>query len=203
VPFLFGPQFDVATDVTIPKASSRSARLLMFTDGIRAAATHFVWLIALFLTLNSNFVAFGGALALAGVTGAVMGLFVGKWIDLGKGVNAARIGYGAMIFSSLVKCFGFQLPWSAVAANAFYAAAWPSYATSLNAQAYNLARLSPCALRFHVIAEGGWDIGMTLGCGFAALLVYFGFGFFWPLALGVFGCLLGYFVLLRLMPTAT
>jgi MFS transporter, DHA1 family, inner membrane transport protein len=203
VPFLFGPQFDVATNVTISKASSRSARLLLFTDGIRAAATHFVWLIALFLTLNSNFVAFGGALALAGVTGAVMGLFVGKWIDLGKGVNAARIGYGAMIFSSVVKCFGFQLPWSAVAANAFYAAAWPSYATSLNAQVYNLARLSPCALRFHVIAEGGWDIGMTVGCGFAALLVYFGFGFFWPLALGVFGCLLGYFVLLRLMPTAT
>ncbi len=202
VPFLFGPHFDVAKDVTLPRATTNTAQLLMITDGIRSAATHFVWLIALFITLSSNYVAFGGALALAGLTGAFMGLFVGKWIDVGKGIHAARIGYGAMVLSSLVKCFGFHIPWVAVTANALYSAAWPSYATSLNSQVYNQARRSACPLRFHVVAEGGWDIGMTIGCGFAALLVHFGFGFFWPLALGVVGCGLGYFVLLRAMETA-
>jgi MFS transporter, DHA1 family, inner membrane transport protein len=199
VPFMFGPHIAVATNVEMPKRPKHVAQLIMFTDGIRSAATHFVWLIALFLTLSSNYVAFGGALALAGFTGAVMGLFVGKWIDIGKGVHAARIGYGMMILSSVIKCFGFQIPWSAVTANAFYSAAWPSYATALNSQVYNLARRSPCALRYHVVAEGGWDMGMAFGCGLAAILVYLGFGFFWPLALGIAGCVLGYFVLVRIM----
>jgi MFS transporter, DHA1 family, inner membrane transport protein len=199
VPFMFGPDFDVAKTAVLPKTTTSPARLLMITDGIRSAATHFVWLIALFITLSSSYAAFGGALALAGLTGAVMGLFVGKWIDIGKGAHAARVGYGAMVLSSVVKCFGFQIPWVAVSANALYSAAWPSYATSLNAQVYNQARRSNCPLRFHVVAEGGWDIGMTIGCGLAAVMVYYGFGFFWPLALGIAGCGLGYIVLLRIM----
>jgi MFS transporter, DHA1 family, inner membrane transport protein len=199
VPFMFGPDFDVAKTAVLSKTTTSPARLLMITDGIRSAATHFVWLIALFITLSSSYVAFGGALALAGLTGAVMGLFVGKWIDIGKGAHAARIGYGAMVLSSVVKCFGFQIPWVAVSANALYSAAWPSYATSLNSQVYNQARRSACPLRFHVIAEGGWDIGMTIGCGLAAVMVQYGFDFFWPLALGIAGCGLGYVVLLRIM----
>jgi MFS transporter, DHA1 family, inner membrane transport protein len=199
VPFMFGPHFSVEKNVTLPRATTNTAQLLMVTDGIRSAATHFVWLIALFITLSSSYVAFGGALALAGLTGAFMGLFVGKWIDVGKGINAARVGYGAMVVSSLVKCFGFHIPVVAVTANALYSAAWPSYATSLNSQVYNQARRSACPLRFHVVAEGGWDMGMTIGCGFAALLVHFGFSFFWPLALGVVGCGLGYFVLVHAM----
>jgi MFS transporter, DHA1 family, inner membrane transport protein len=199
VPFMFGPDFDVAKTAVLPKTTTSPARLLMITDGIRSAATHFVWLIALFITLSSSYVAFGGALALAGLTGAVMGLFVGKWIDIGKGAHAARVGYGAMVLSSVVKCFGFHIPWVAVSANALYSAAWPSYATSLNSQVYNQARRSACPLRFHVVAEGGWDIGMAIGCGLAAVMVYYGFGFFWPLALGIAGCGLGYVVLLRIM----
>ncbi len=198
-PFLFGPQVAIARQAELSRSTSNTARLILFTDGIRSASTHFMWLIVLFLTLGSSYVAFGGALALAGITGAVMGLFVGKWIDVGHGVNAARFGYGAMTLSAIFKCFGFHIPWTAVAANATYAAAWPSYATTLNSQVYNLARSSPCALRFHVVAEGGWDMGMTFGCSIAAVLVYFGYGFFWPLALGVAGCALGYFVLVRIM----
>jgi hypothetical protein len=62
---------------------------------------------------------------------------------------------------------------------------------------YNLARRSPCSLRFHIVAEGGWDLGMAFGCCFAALLVYFGFGFFWPLILGITGCALAYALLTR------
>jgi MFS transporter, DHA1 family, inner membrane transport protein len=199
LPFVFGPHIDVAPDAVVPAESRREAWRLMFTDGIRSAATHFVWLIALFITLSSSYVAYGGALALAGITGAFMGLVVGKWFDIGKGVHAARIGYGLMTASALFKCLGFHIPWSAVSANALNAVAWPSYATSLNSQVYNLARQSPCPLRFHIVAEGGWDMGMAIGCGFAALLVYSGFGFFWALAIGIAGCALGYFVLTHSM----
>jgi MFS transporter, DHA1 family, inner membrane transport protein len=195
VPFMFCPEVAVAEHATVPAETSHVARLLMFADGLRSAGTHFIWLIALFLTLGSNYVAFGGALALAGITGAVMGLFVGKWIDLGKAVGAVRMGYGAMAISSLVKCLGFHIPWSAVTANALYSAAWPSYATALNSKVYNLANKSPCALRYNVISEGGWDMGMTVGTALAALLIYSGFGFFWPLAIGIAGVVLGYVVM--------
>ncbi len=202
VPFMFGPEVSVAPNVPLNSGPSFTAQTVMFADGLRAAGTHFLWLIVLFLTLNSNFAAFGGALALAGVTGAFMGLFVGKWIDVGKGVNAARFGYGAMTLSSIVKCFGFHIPWTAVSANALYSAAWPSYATALNSQVYNLARRSPCTLRFHIVAEGGWDLGVSIGCGLAALMLYTGASFFWPLAIGVAGTVLGYFVLVRVMEAA-
>jgi MFS transporter, DHA1 family, inner membrane transport protein len=197
LPFLAGPDVQVVRDAVLPAGTPAQARLLMFTDGLRSAALHFVWLIALFLALGSNYVSFGGALALAGVTGAIMGLFVGKWIDIGKGMRAVRMGYGAMVLSGVLKCFGFHVPWSAVGANALATAAWPSYATALNSQVYNLARQSPCALRFHVVAEGGWDLGMAVGCGLAALLVHLGLGFFWPLAIGIIGCVMGYLVLTR------
>jgi MFS transporter, DHA1 family, inner membrane transport protein len=197
LPFVFGPQVAISVDAQVPLPSRALGRKMMFSDGIRVAATHFVWFFALFLTLGSNYVNFGGALALAGLTGAFMGLFVGKWIDLGQGQRAVRIGYGLMTLSSLSKCLGFHIPWAAVTANALNSAAWPSYATVLNSQVYNLARKSPCALRFHIVAEGGWDMGMAIGCGLAALLIYLGYGFFWPLAFGLVGCGLGYVLLAK------
>jgi MFS transporter, DHA1 family, inner membrane transport protein len=202
LPFVFGPDVAVLSHADVPMVSRRLGRRLMITDGFRAAALHFVWLIVLFLTLGSSYVAFGGALAFAGITGAFMGLFVGRWFDVGKGVRAARIGYGAMALSAVAKCFGFSLPWTAVAANAMTTAAWPSYATALNSQVYNLARQSPCSLRFHVVAEGGWDLGMAVGCGLAALLVYSGYGFFWAILLGLLGCIAGYVILVPTLVTA-
>jgi MFS transporter, DHA1 family, inner membrane transport protein len=33
---------------------------------------------------------------------------------------------------------------------------------------YNDAKATACALRFHIIAEAGWDVGGTLGCVVAA-----------------------------------
>jgi MFS transporter, DHA1 family, inner membrane transport protein len=202
LPFVFGPEIPVLREAEVPLSSRRLARLLLFTDGLRSAGLHFIWLIVLFLTLGSNYVAFGGALAFAGATGAVMGLFVGRWFDLGKGLQAVRIGYAAMAASAVAKCFGFTLPWTAVVANAMTTAAWPSYATGFNSQIYNLARQSPCALRFHVVAEGGWDLGMAVGCGFAALLIYSGQGFFWALSVGLVGCVLGYVVLVPTLAKA-
>ena len=197
VPFAFGPDVPTEVEAEVPAESRKLARLIMFTDGLRSAGIHFVWVIALFLALGSSYVSFGGALALAGLTGAIMGLFVGKWIDIGKGTRALRIGYGFMGLSAIAKAFGFHLPWSAVAANAMTTAAWPSYATALGSQVYNLARKSPCALRFHVVAEGGWDLGMAVGCGAGAVLLYFGFGFFWPIMIGLLGCAIGYLVMIK------
>jgi hypothetical protein len=90
------------------------------------------------------------------------------------------------------KAFGAASALGAVAANAFAALAGPLYISAVNSRIYNAAQQSPCTLRFHVYAEGAWDIGAAAGCLVAAFLAAQGFGFFWPIMLGLVGCILGY-----------
>jgi hypothetical protein len=194
IPLLLLPNLKIAPDAVMPRETRRLARLVMFTDGLRSGAFHFTWLIALFITLGSSFAAYGGALSLAGLAGAVAGLYVGKSIDLGKGRRAAQIGFAVLAIAVVARAFGYPYVWSAVLANALAAAAWPIYATAFNSRVYALAQHSPCPLRFHIVAEGGWDLGTATACFTAAALIHLGFSFFWPLMLALGACGLGYWV---------
>jgi DHA1 family inner membrane transport protein len=197
IPLLFLPNLKIADDADMPQQTRRTARLVMFTDGLRSGAFHFTWLIAMFITLGANFAAYGGALSLAGLAGAVMGLFIGKSIDLGNGRRAAQIGFAVLAVAVIARAVGYPYVWSAVAANAAAAIAWPIYATAFNSRVYALAQQSPCPLRFHIVAEGGWDLGTATACFASAGLIYLGFSFFWPLMLALLACALGYFVVTR------
>ncbi|MFM7336285.1 MAG: hypothetical protein ACKO1H_18090, partial [Tabrizicola sp.] len=127
----------------------------------------------------------------------VGGLVLGRAIDLGRGLGAAQIGFAAIAVAAMARLFGWPVPVLAVAANAAAALAWPLYATAFNARVYNLARQSPCPLRFHIVAEGGWDLGTCLSCLGAAALLYLGFDYHLPLAIGVLACGLGYLTIAR------
>jgi MFS family permease len=192
VPILLGPELAVADRAEVPRETRHLARMLMFADGLRSGSFHFTWTIALFLTLGSSFAAYGGAMSLAGLAGAVAGLFVGRSIDLGNGLQAARIGFAAIGLAAFARVVGYPSPALAVAANALTALAWPVFATAFNSRIYILARQSPCPLRFHVVAEGGWDLGTFTACVLAALLVQLGFSYHLPLAVSLAGCALGY-----------
>ncbi|MDZ4319737.1 MAG: hypothetical protein U1A07_13020, partial [Phenylobacterium sp.] len=61
------------------------------------------------------------------------------------------------------------------------------YTPTLMTAVYNLAKGSPCVLRFHLATEGGWDAGGATGCLIAAVLIWAGA----PLGLGVAISLLG------------
>lgn len=197
IPLLYLPNLKIADQAAMPQQTRRTARLVMFTDGLRSGAFHFTWLIAMFITLGASFAAYGGALSLAGLAGAVMGLFIGKSIDLGNGRRAAQIGFAVLAIAVIARAVGYPYVWSAVAANAAAAIAWPIYATAFNSRVYALAQQSPCPLRFHIVAEGGWDLGTATACFASAGLIYLGFGFFWPLMLALVACALGYFVVTR------
>jgi MFS family permease len=197
VPVLLGPDPHVADRAEMPSRTRWQARALMFTDGLRSGAFHFTWLIALFLTLGSNFAAYGGAMSLAGLGGALAGLFMGRSIDLGNGLRAARIGFAALGLAAVARAIGYPVPVLAVGANVLAAAAWPLYATAFNSRVYILARESACPLRFHVVAEGGWDMGTCLACLLSAALVWAGFSYHLPLAVGILGCALGYLAVAR------
>ena len=118
-------------------------------------------------------------------------------MHLGKGRRAAQIGFAVLAVAVIARAVGYPYVWSAVAANAAAAIAWPIYATAFNSRVYALAQQSPCPLRFHIVAKGGWDLGTATACFASAGLIYLGFGFFWPLLLALLACALGYFVLTR------
>jgi MFS transporter, DHA1 family, inner membrane transport protein len=202
IPILLAPALPIAPDAVVPQETARQAILLLFADGIRSGSFHFTWLIALFITLGSNFVAFGGAMALAGLVGATAGLFIGRTIDLGNGLRAVKIGFAVLAVGILARTIGYPVPWMAVAANTFVAIGWPIYSTVFNSRMYTLARQSPCPLRYHIIAEGGWDLGTAVSCFASALLLSLGFSFHWPLALALIGCALGYWVAEKSYKTA-
>ena len=70
------------------------------------------------------------------------------------------------------------------------------YMPTLMTAVYNQAKGSPCALRFHIAAEGGWDAGAASGCMVAGALLWAGA----PISLGILLSLLGtaaIFTLLR------
>jgi hypothetical protein len=75
----------------------------------------------------------------------------------------------------------------AVAANALGTLVGCLYMPTLMTAVYNQAKRSPCALRFHVATEGGWDVGCAAGSLAAALLSWLGA----PLPLGILLSLFG------------
>ena|SRR5665648_522081 len=170
LPLLFTP------DVAVPRQAQGAFRAalpgvkLFFADGWIASGYFFTWQIALFLTLGESYVAFGGALALAALVGAVAGLVLGRLIDTGHGRKAVLYAIGALVLTTVLRAVAPGHVWLAVIANALGALVVCLYVPTLMTAVYNQAKRSACTLRFHVATEGGWDAGGAAGCLLAALL---------------------------------
>lgn len=195
LPLLSAPNFTILKHADLEPKTKRYASLLFFTDGLITSSNYIIWIVALFQTLGSSFGSFGGAIAFAGLVGAVMSVGVGRMIDLGHHRTSAKIAYSAMALTILLKAFGFSAPWSAIAVSAFGATILPIYMSVLMSRIYNMAKASACPLRFKVATEGAWDLGTGMGCLTAAALTWFGFSYFWPLLLGTGGCAAGYLLM--------
>jgi len=163
------------------------AVLMFAADGWIAAGYYFVWQIALFLSLGESYTAYGGAMALAALAGAVCGLFLGRFIDMGHGGRAVWLACGSLAMVIAVRATSYGYPALAVAANAAGAVVVAVYVPTLMTAVYNQAKRSPCPLRFHIATEGGWDAGAASGCLIAA-------GLLWadaPISLAIWLSLLG------------
>jgi hypothetical protein len=174
LPFLFTP--NVAVPALAPgtmKAALQSVAMFA-ADGWIQATGGFTWEILLFVTLGQSFTAFGGAVALAAVVGALAGLVLGRLIDLGHGRRAVWLAIGAAAAMIAMRAASAGLPALAVAANALGALTGRLYTPTMMTAVYNQAKGSPCVLRFHIATEGGWDIGCTTGCLIAAGLISLG-----------------------------
>ena len=170
IPLLGMPNLAVADTGPRGLKAGGIGAALMLTDGWFGAGYHYVWQIALFVTLGENFQIYGGAMALAGVAGAAFGLIAGRLIDLGHGRRSTLVAYGVGAGILGLRAASLHTPWLAVTANALGALFVSLQATVMMTPVYNLAKRSPCPLRFHVATEGGWDIGAASGCAAAAAL---------------------------------
>ena len=174
LPFLGTP--NVAVPQLAPgtmKAAMQSVAMFA-ADGWIQATGGFTWEILLFVTLGESFTAFGGAVALAAVVGALAGLVLGRLIDLGHGRRAVWLAVGVATTMVLLRASSAGLPVLAVAANAMGALTSRLYTPTMMTAVYNEAKSSPCVLRFHIATEGGWDVGCTSGCLIAAGLLTIG-----------------------------
>jgi hypothetical protein len=147
-------------------AAARPGVLVFAADGWIAAGYLFAWQIALFLTLGESFAAYGGAMALSAIVGAVSGMVLGRLIDVGHGVRATTIAFAAITLTTVLRAASYDHAALAVIANACGALVVCLYVPVFGTAVYNQAKRSPCALRFHIASEGGWDLG-----GSAALLI--------------------------------
>jgi DHA1 family inner membrane transport protein len=175
LPLFWTPSVAVAVSAPGTFKAAIPGILLFAADGWLVAGYFFVWQIALFISLGESFSAFGGAMALAALVGGLSGMMLGRFIDAGHGTRAAWVALAAVVLSTLLRAASYGDATFAVVANASGALVACLYAPALATAIYNQAKRSPCALRFHIAAEVGWDLG-----GASALLIAAGL-----LALGV------------------
>lgn len=174
LPLLAMPDVKIEREVTGGFRAARHAVLLFAADGWMVVGYYLVWQIALFLSLGESFSTFGGVLASAAVVGAIGGLILGRHIDGGHGGKAVWITFTAVTVVILFRALATHNTALAVVANALGALASCLYIPTLMTAVYNQAKTSPCALRFHAAAEGGWDIGCASGCLVAAIMTGLG-----------------------------
>jgi hypothetical protein len=171
LPIVWTPNVKVAWTAPGALKASLPGTMLFAADGWIACGYAFVWQIALFLALGQSFSAYGGAMALSALVGAVSGLFLGRLIDAGHGVRAVAIALGALALATMLRAVSYGNAPLAVVAQACGALVACLYAPALGTAVYNQAKRSPCPLRFHIAAEAGWDLGgAAAGLIFAGLL---------------------------------
>ena len=196
VPLIWTPNVKVAWTVSGAFRAAIPGALLFAADGWLAFGSALVWQIALFLSLGESFSAFGGAMALSALVGAISGLVLGRQIDAGHGVRAAWITLGALVLTVVLRAASYGNAPFAVIAQAVGALVVCLYVPALGTAIYNQARQSPCPLRFHIAAEGGWDLGGAAAGLISAGLLTIGVPIWVCILLSLIGAL-GVFVLLR------
>jgi hypothetical protein len=185
---LFGaPNVAVKQHVAGGFRAARYGALLYGLDAWFAAWFLIVWPVALFLALDGSLAAYGGAMALAALVGAAAGLLLGRAIDAGKGRRVVIIACSFAAIVVLARAASLGSPLTAVIANALGAAVIPLLVPTLGTAIYNLTKVSPCPLRFQIVAEAGWDIGAVCGLGCAAALFAAGVPFSYAIPLAVPG----------------
>jgi hypothetical protein len=169
-PLFFAPNVPVLASAPGAFQAARRGMALFVSDGWMGGTVYYVWQAVLFISLGRSLAAYGGAVALAALVGAVVGLVFGRHIDRGHGQRAVVLAYTVTAGVVLLRAASLSSPWLAVIGNASGAFVTALAGPALMTAVYNLAKGSPCPLRFHIATEGAWDVGCGSGALTAAAL---------------------------------
>jgi len=197
LPLLGAPNVRVEAEAPGLFRAAGRGLVLFITDGWIGASFYYVWQVALFISLDRSLAGYGGAMALAALVGAVAGLFLGRHIDKGGGRRAVILAYAATAALALLRALSVGSPWLALAANAPGALVGALLLPAEMTAVYNLAKASPCPFRFHILTEGGWDLGAASGALIAAGLAALGQSLAISMALTLPGAMVAACVLWR------
>ena len=161
-----------------------------------------LWQIALFVALGESFSSYGGAMTLAALVGAVGGLVIGRHVDRGRARRALIVAYGVLTLVLLLRAASLGVPGLAVTANALGSLAMSLISPTIGVIS-NLAKASPCPLRFHMGTEAGWDAGCFAACLISAALIASGVSLSLVILLALPGVVGSVLILWRLHGTAT
>jgi MFS transporter, DHA1 family, inner membrane transport protein len=194
---LKAPSYIIKDEAPLEPKTANFARLLYFAEGLHSACSTVIWQVALFIALGERFDSYGGALALAGLVGATASLATGHLIDLGHGKRLMMIAYAVATCALLAKALSYDVPWAAVFATALGALVAPLTTPVLLTPLYNMAKSSPCPVRFNIMTEGGWDLGYATGNIIAAIVLSAGGTVRLPILVGLAAITLSIILLRR------
>lgn len=122
----------------------------------------------MFQALAQRFDNFGGVLAVAALGGALGGMVLGRFIDMGHArrsvwLNAVILAVG-LILKSICGSNPIAVVGIAIGTTLFSGLYFPYWMTAV----YNAGKIAPCTFRFQFASEGGWDVGGVLACLVAA-----------------------------------
>ena len=185
LPLLGAPQVSVRNAAPLAFSAASLGMQLYVLNGWFAATFVLAWQVALFGALGESLSAYGGTMSLAALAGSLGGMLLGKGIDAGRGISAVSVVFVAIILVAALRATSLSWPEAAIAANALGAFAICFYVPVLMAPVYNLAKASPCALRFHVATESAWDVGCCTAALLAALVSGVGISLAWIVVLTI------------------
>ena len=198
IPILWTPNTPIARHIEGGyRAALGDSLFLCAMNGFAEVGTSFIWQIALFLTLGGAYVNYGGAMAVSALAAVVAGMAFGRFVDKGHGARMVWIGAGGYAAAIVLRALANGHPWLALAAVVVCPIAGAVYSPLMMAAIYTRAKASPCVLRFHIVMEGGWDVGSVAGTFLAAGLIALGLPLGNAMLLSLIGTLSGFVVLRR------
>ena len=139
--------------------SGKDGYFTFFADGWIQSGSTTAWNIIMFEALAERFDNFGGVLAVAALGGALGGVILGRYIDMGHARRTVLLNAVILALGLILKSFSADDPVAVIGitigTTLFSGLYFPYWMTAV----YNASKIAPCTFRFQFASEGGWDAG--------------------------------------------
>ena len=175
------------------KSIDKKGMIMQMGDGV-LYIHDFIWTIIVFY-LVGNYVTFGGLITFELFATVLLALFLGYFVDKGKGKKIAVIGLvGTGIIILFRGLYAHTIP-QIIFSDILIAFSATFYSSSYSVAFYNLAKESKNTLWFQFFGELGWDIGAMVSLALGTLLFCLGVPFRFFILFSLPGLLIVYYVL--------